>query len=85
MGTVAPLYTDTHRHTRTGARTHPVAYTPAGCQISRLFVTDQCSVINRGGTLLAFNGIPPTWVACLAESEVDSPKWSVINSDRHVS
>lgn len=56
-----------------------------GFQISPLFVPDQCSVINRGGTLLVFNGMPPTWAARLAESEVDSPKQSAINCDRHIS
>lgn len=46
----------------------PVAHPPAGFQISRLFVADQCPVINRGDTLLFFiNGMPPTWVSCLSE------------------
>lgn len=66
-------------------RTCPVAHPLERFQISHLFVPDQSSVINRGGTLLAFNGMPPTWAVRLAESEVDSPKWSVISSDRHVS
>lgn len=35
--------------------------------------------------LLVFNGKPPTWAACLTQSDVDPPERSAIGGDRHLS
>lgn len=50
------------------------------CPFSCLFLADRCAAINRGGTLLFSNGMPPTWAACLTESVPESEEESVERS-----